>query len=235
MPRVALITPTGGRPEAWELCQRWMGKQTFKDWDWFITDDCLPRMEMKDNLNQIIVYPDWIWKSGQNTQYNNLRLLCQRVKEENRGYEWVFVIEDDEWYREDFLEVVLGNARKDIVGEGNARYYSLKTTSCHEHRNVSHACLCRTGFKVEMIDRFLECLDEPSEKFVDLVLWRKFGAKYGNVIMNREPLSVGIKGMPGRGGIGAGHNGHPRYKRDQGLRLLKMWLGADWKYYERFL
>jgi len=47
-------------------------------------------------------------------------------------------------------------------------------------------------------------------------------------------MSVGIKGMPGRAGLGEGHAGHPRYAPDPSLNVLRQWLGPDAGHYARY-
>jgi hypothetical protein len=48
-------------------------------------------------------------------------------------------------------------------------------------------------------------------------------------------LYLGIKGMPGRGGIGSGHNFGNHYKKDLNYVKLKSWLRDDFKFYEKYL
>jgi hypothetical protein len=60
-------------------------------------------------------------------------------------------------------------------------------------------------------------------KFIDLELWRKHRSRYlfggGRV--------CGIKGLPGRGGIGMGHSRDFNGTHDPDGRILREWIGDD--------
>ena len=59
-----------------------------------------------------------------------------------------------------------------------------------------------TAVKGKAIDT-LRAVANTNVKFIDMELWAKFnGSKY----ISNTSLTVGIKGLPGRPGIGCGHN-----------------------------
>jgi hypothetical protein len=62
---VTLLTVTGGRPEAWGLCKRWMAAQTVQPDRWIIVDDV-------GDVPEATIQVTPRWQPGQNTQARNL-------------------------------------------------------------------------------------------------------------------------------------------------------------------
>jgi hypothetical protein len=109
---IALITPTGGRPDQIDLCDIYMHRQNYTGKVvWVIVDDCEPRttdaigVGMPPNWTVIKCYPNPIWRPGTNTQGRNISvgintILTNYKKEEIRGF---FIIEDDDYYKSFYL------------------------------------------------------------------------------------------------------------------------------------
>jgi hypothetical protein len=64
-------------------------------------------------------------------------------------------------------------------------------------------------------------------KFIDIVLWEKAKSRH----LFDSQLTVGIKGLLGRAGIGSGHDRHFYGEFDRDGSKLREWLGADSQYY----
>ena len=96
---LTLITPTGGRPEAFALCERWMGRQTYRgDVQWIVVDDCEEATVV--TMGQTVIRPQPWWKLGApTTQYANVRAALELVKHDK-----IVHIEDDDWYGPTYLE-----------------------------------------------------------------------------------------------------------------------------------
>lgn len=188
------LTPTGARPEAFAQCVEWMRAQTINA-RWVIVDDGpepMPKPRI-DGWQIVYLRPDPLWQPGQNTQKRNLLA--------GLGFcgDRIAVIEDDDQYAPDWLERVNGWLdHDDLVGEGGSVYHNLRTGNTRNMNNTRHASLCATAVKGKAID-WLRAACKGSAP-VDIALWQNPGKVYphsGGVI--------GLKGYPGRPGIGIGH------------------------------
>lgn len=220
---LTLLTATGARPEAWEICERLMMRQTYSGpVHWIVVDDGLdpqPVTFQRDGWTLEVLRPQPYWQPGQNTQARNLLAGLARVQRDAR----LVVIEDDDWYGLGWLDKVnaeLVNA--ELVGEYRAKYYNVATKRARQLNNTQHASLCSTAMRGAAIDTFRWACDR-NPKFIDLELWRKHRSRH----LFGGHRVVGIKGMPGRGGIGMGHakdfNGDP----DPNGAILRAWIGDD--------
>lgn len=201
---IVLITPTGGRPEAFSVCQKLMERQTYSGpVTWVIIDDGPKRSPFnfsRENWHIVHIRPKDLWTEGQNTHSRNLLLGLECVDYEDK----VLFIEDDDYYSPAWLAAM--DKMLDYValaGERNARYYNLKTGHGRDMKNDKHASLCSTGFRgQEALELFKEICRNNLTR-LDVLLWRHFkGFKtlfFGGYV-------VGIKGFNGRAGIGVGHN-----------------------------
>lgn len=210
---VTLITPTGGRQTTFDLCERWMERQTFAgDVQWIVVDDVIPTT--KTRMSQTVLRPVPYWKPGENTLVRNLRAGLELVK-----HDAVLIIEDDDWYAPTYIDSMISVlADGHLVGECPSRYYNVSTRCYREPNNRNHASLCQTGFPASMIPRVLaEIGDSP---WVDVQLWSRLPG-----VLHEGRGCVGIKGMPGRPGIGAGHRRGGR--QDSDLAVLRSWVGDN--------
>lgn len=222
-----LLTATGARPEAFALCHRWMQAQTYTGKVlWIVVDDgqTPSRLSMMpDNWEQVVIRPKTLWQPGQNTQARNLLAgLDVCIKNDPLA-----IIEDDDYYSPDWLNCVTNNlASADLVGECRARYYNIVLKRGRQLSNTKHASLCSTAMSGNAIKAFRKAC-ESRTKFIDLALWKSNMSKRlfsGNHV-------VGIKGLPGRGGIGMGHRDDFTGKHDADGSLLHEWIGDDARYY----
>ena len=89
-----LLTPTGDRPEAFKLCQNWIGKQDYiGKIRWIIVDDGTISTEIKYKTHIDIVVIRLPSKAG-NTQARNLTAGLKLVTEQDK----LIIIEDDDYY-----------------------------------------------------------------------------------------------------------------------------------------
>lgn len=224
---LTLLTATGARPAAWALCERWMARQDYAGpVRWIIVDDGpepQPVTFRRDCWQLVLVRPSPHWTPGQNTQARNLLKGLAAVGPEER----LVIIEDDDWYAPDWLTTVAAELEHaELVGEHRARYYNVQQRRGRQLANTGHASLCSTAMRGSALQDFADaCRSRP--KFIDLELWRRprdrrlFG---GHRV-------VGIKGLPGRGGIGMGHDPDFKGEADASGALLRHWVGADAEVY----
>lgn len=191
-----VLTPTGARPEAFARCVEYMAAQTYAGpVRWIIVDDG-PEPIRTPRIRDWIctrIRPAPLWQPGENTQARNLLA----------GLPWVdgplAIVEDDDAYAPWWLERVSEWLEThDLVGEAPSHYRHLNGAE-KIMGNTTHASLCATAMRDGAIDAFRQVLTEH-KTMIDVELWKRGGKLYpwaGGVI--------GIKGYPGRPGIGVGH------------------------------
>lgn len=197
---LSVLTPTGARPEAFANCVEYMQAQTFTGAvRWIIVDDgpeAMPTPQVK-GWQVAHIRPCPLWQPGQNTQARNLLEGLALVDPGDR----VVIVEDDDQYAPWWLEQVAEWLdTDDLVGEGGSVYVNLKTGNRKKCNNTAHASLCQTavkGFGIEALRK--ACLTGP--KFIDVNLWRSMKGR----VYPYQGGVLGVKGYPGRPGIGIGH------------------------------
>lgn len=239
---IALITPTGARAKQMELCLRWMEAQTYQgEVLWVIVDDAKP---VTTDIVKEYFRPDWVvvkihpdnptWIPGMNTQARNLLAGMEEVEE------WpeitsVFIIEDDDYYSPTYLSKMVNELETSkLVGEVNCIYYHVANRRCYKFKEGSHSALFQTAFDNSLASVFESVLKNEKEAVaIDVNFWKR--VKEGKKLLRLDkPMSVGIKGMSGRNGIGNGHLLAARDMRsfDPSKTKLETLLGEDYKAYE---
>jgi len=229
---IVLITPTGARPEQFEICAGLMKAQDYKDKVlWIIVDDAEPittdnvQIDFRENWAIKKIYPHPVWEPGQNTQGRNLAAGINEAKKHK--VDAIFIIEDDDYYKPCYLRLMTEKLKGyDIAGEMNTIYYNVKLRRWIENKNDVWSSLFQTCFTPKVIPIFEKLY---GEKFIDFVLFRQVK----KVNLFDEKWSIGIKGQNGRAGIGAGHQWLNHMAPDPELKKLKELIGNDVKYYDR--
>lgn len=224
---LTLLTATGGRPAAFALLEKMMLAQTYAGpVKWIVVDDVFPAQPVtfnREGWELCILSPGPLWKPGDNTQARNLLAGLAHVSADAK----LVIVEDDDHYKADWLEVVdKWLDRAELVGECEARYYNVATKQGRQLSNRHHASLCSTAMRGDAIKAFRDVC-RTGAKFIDIELWRKTRSRMlftGNRV-------TGIKGMPGRGGIGMGHKRDFRGQHDPDGKLLRSWIGANAEWY----
>lgn len=235
---IALITPTGGRPDQFSLCAKWMNNQTYEgDVVWVIVDDYIPiTTELKETKENWIIlheHPRPAWKEGQNSQARNIsagiaKLLLHFPR---NMIDAIFIIEDDDYYRPEYLEKMMSKMGNNwAIGERNSIYYNVYYRTHQTNSNNKHSSLFQTAFTWDALELFEACYQE---KYIDFMFWRVL-PEDKILLFNDGDLAVGIKGMPGRGGIGGGHGKYICMTDDKTLWYLSETIGEDYKYYEKY-
>jgi hypothetical protein len=224
---LTLLTATGCRPEAFALTERMMARQTYTGpVRWIIVDDgeqAQPVTFSRPGWMLEVLRPEPFWKPGDNTQGRNLLVGLNAVDKDAR----LVIIEDDDWYASDWLEVCNTYLdRASLVGETKARYYNVAQRVGRQLNNVGHSSLCSTAMRGEAINVFRRAC-QVKQQFIDIDLWRR----HRDALLFPGNRVVGIKGMPGRGGIGMGHKQGFNGQRDPMGTLLREWVGSDAEWY----
>lgn len=224
-----LLTATGARPEAWALCEQWMARQEYSGpVHWVIVDDGetpQPVTFSRDGWTLTVIRPLPRWKQGMNTQCRNMLAGLEKIDRTQP----LLIIEDDDWYPADYLSVMSAALESnDLVGQKVCRKYSLINQRCKQTVENGRSSLCATGMKGHVIDEF-ESLCKKGLTLVDMALWGKIRGKL--IESNRV---VGMKGLPGRGGIDSGHKPTFGDTPDPSGKILREWVGDDAECYSAF-
>ena len=241
--KVVCITCTGDRPLAFGLSQRWIENQTLIPDKWIVVDDGKVPID-SSKLPSFAMYVRRM-PSGDCSMIQNLEEAFKYISEEK-----IVIWEDDEYYAPRYLEVMAKKLETySLVGIGKSKYYHLFKRSYHHHANMGHASLAQTAFRKEFLPEVIGVLS--GNAFLDIRIWsivnsgfinlketnlKERISKDGRALIfdeGNEYLYVGMKGMPGRVGIGSGHNGN-RTVDTRGDKL-KEWIpvGKDYNsYYE---
>jgi hypothetical protein len=228
---IALITPTGGRQRQIELCALYMKRQDYKgEVVWIIVDDCEPRTTdfIKEDFLpswQIVkVRPEPLWTYGANTQGRNLAAGISRLLSlyPRKDIEAVYFIEDDDYYKPCYLREMRERIRGyHLAGETHTIYYNVALMRWIRHENKEWSSLFQTVFTLDIVKTIYSTLQE---KFIDYVLFRLVQRKN---LFRASDYAIGIKGLSGRAGIGAGHGKIIHMAQDPEGEKLKELLGAD--------
>jgi len=215
---VTLITPTGDRPEAFALCERWIEQQRYTgEIQWIVVDDGHSPTEV--NNADIVLCPQ---PMNGHSLSRNLREAIPHIRGEH-----ILIIEDDDYYGPDYISVMVGRLQyADLVGEFGAKYYYLRERRWRHNVNEKHASLCRTGFNRSVLPTLQNCIAGTDHPSVDLRLWQQWGgsALYWNDEAGTSRMCVGIKGVSGRQSYGWKPSRNAQY--DDGSKLSQ-WLGQD--------
>lgn len=232
---ITVITPTGLRPQAFARCEHYMQRQTYTgDIQWIVIDDAEPRTTLSipknSNIHQEYYRGPVPWKPGINTQRPNMHEALQHVEKDTKA---IMVWEDDDNYHPTFIDTMMFLLQRfPAVGEANNRYYAIKSRSYKEWKNVNHSSLCSTAMWGKLLPVLYEAVNS-GELFMDISFWRKvYEQGHNAILLLNANLGCGIKEMPGRHGIGAGHDPEGQgFTKDPGYDQLKAWTGDDWKWY----
>lgn len=231
-PLVSLITCTGFRPEALAMCQKFLERQTFKgEMNWVIIRDDLidtPIQSKRANLKIQNIKGPRLWDKTYNTHRGNMEAGLTLVKDS----EYIFVIEDDDYYAPDYVEKMLGLLRYvTVAGLSYTRYFHVKMPGWKVHPNNKHASLSQTAIRKPAASALMTSVNS-GDLYFDGVFWNSIlEDNIPHALLGNTGLSIGIKGMPGREGITPSHRELRDYLIDPTLTKLKEWIGEDYKLY----
>jgi hypothetical protein len=183
--KIAAITPTrGDRPQFIKHCKYLMAQQTVKP-DLHIILDAIPENNEIDLVKRI-----------------KIGVALAKVQ----GYDYIFIIEDDDFYHKTYIENTLkhvkANPEKSIFGYGSSIYYNLKLQKSRTWVHPTHSSLYLTSFRASALNDFT--FPEPNTPNLDLHLWKYATTQQKSHIISEQSKCLGIKH-----GIGlTGGNGH---------------------------
>ena len=222
--KITGITPTGDRQLAFALCQRWMSSQTRKLDQWLVVDD--GKVPQQPAVEMEYVRREPKANDAKFTLNANLQTAVPLVTGD-----LVLILEDDEYYAPNYVACMeQGIGPHLLVGLSHSRYYHLPSGKYLQIGNATHASLAETGFNRAFMPQFSHAL--LGDAYLDIRLWqaaRNQGVLYWD---KGNPIYLGIKGLPGRPGIGLGHSETLYRRADSPDRsILKQWVPQDWQIY----
>lgn len=224
-PKISIITCTGGRPAAFSLLEKYVARQTYQNIEWIVIDDCEPTV--KCTMGQRYYRGPETWTPEVNTQRGNMNVALAKV----RG-EYIFVLEDDDYYAPTYIEDMLSALKYSrLVGISNARYYKVDLPGYAILQNYQHSSLSQTAFSKNLLPTIKRCVNS-GQFYFDIEIWKT--ARREQIpfaLIANTSLSVGIKGMPGRLGLTPAHKENKGFIRDYGGKVLETWIGEDAKNY----
>jgi hypothetical protein len=244
---ITVITPTGDRPLAFGLCWRWMARQTKTPSQWIIIDDGKTAMGSSEIPMTAPGLPAWIQYVRREPRSDDPKVtldLNMRVAlESGVTGDKVLIMEDDEYYAPGYIEEMSRRLDShEVVGICDSKYYHLPTGGWDNCRNMAHASLAQTGFRASFLPTFSEFVGKGIyPDWLDTQIWRFVQASkktaspiaFQLFVDSAEPLYVGMKGLPGRSGIGSGHNPtmYRRHRDTPDRAQLKKWIPKDYQIY----
>jgi hypothetical protein len=216
---ISLLTCTGDRPRLFKRLEGWMARQSLEWTNWIVVDDGTRPTTCTLGQRHIRLEP------GLSPSASFARNLEVGLREQARlgGSDFVFFIEDDDWYGPHHLASLwIALTRHELVGESFSRYYNVSELSYHFCSNANHAALCATAIRATLIPQIVSLIDERDIYF-DRRIWRRLDCS-----KHLQPTRhcVGLKGQAGRPGLGWGHR-PSNFIPDPQAIVLKEWLGGD--------
>jgi hypothetical protein len=224
-PRVTLITPTSDRPFGLALAERWIARQTLPPDEWIVVDDGqTPTVPTMGQLH--VRRARELACSGAESLCRNLLAALPRITGDV-----VVIIEDDDWYKPTHLERITAQiARRGVMlaGDDQQRYYNVPQQMWRIFKNRG-ASLCQTAFHcklIPLVERVIRESLRRNQYGIDALLWTQ--ASPWMKSLERTQTVVGIKGLPGRVGLGIGHRPQGSlWKADPAGSQLRAWIGSD--------
>ena len=244
---ISVITPTGDRYTCLNLLAYRMLGQTIlksKNIRWIIVDDGQSDSAERaiadvgwEILEDARVYTYFVRRtkkgpeSGPVSLGRNLLAGLSYVSSEHLA-----IMEDDDCYFPRHLEEISTRLERgaDIAGTVWQKYYHLPSKSYRIFRNRGSA-LCSTGMGTDILGIFGKAIDDcikSGSKGIDARLWAMTAKDpfIQDCYEPKEDTCIGMKGMPGRHGIGVGHRPR-RFLSDPNFRVLTEWCGPFAKDY----
>jgi len=224
MSKITVITPTADQPTGIALLEQYMERQTVQPDEWIVADDGdVPAVLTK---NQTHLYTSRQYEGGKSLANNILKGLEQATGD------IILIMEHDDYYQPNHIEVSLEMLKGyDAAGCIWQRYYNLEHQCYLIMQNVGSA-LCNTAFIKEVTPKMVYAAQKAFEKdkyCVDRFFWDA----QTRTNVHQINTVVGIKGLPGRKGLGLGHRPESgrKWEKDLNHTILKQWVGDDVKNY----
>lgn len=234
--KFCVLTCTGGRPDLFRLCQRYVDRQTVKPDVWIVTDDMggMPPVSLPDyaqfhNIDTGQIREGWA-KAAPWTW-----TLVQALKLVPADHALI-IMEDDDWYGPMYCELMLDQLKNHETAQlANLPRYNVPA----RRWSIDH--VSRNTDKLKLVPGIFGCRYSGIEtviKSISAVHWEWFPIHYFNSTQFCGIKGVGY-GLPGRRGATAKHSPTHRKtlmgKPDNDWQLLRHEIGEDADHYIKML
>lgn len=231
---ITVITPTGDTPVALKLCHKWMKAQANVNKHkilWIISDDSrhpmCPLVLDREDIKVLHLQNPYS-KPGPVSMATNLLTAINHAEGDH-----IMIMEHDDFYSPFHIQNLVAHLEEyDAAGSVWQHYYNLASRSYKLYRNKGSA-LCCTAFKRHLLPYFVEAVKwckEHEHKGMDRRFWDILTITTPHKVNIyddlKNPTCIGIKGLPGRPGIGVGHRAI-NYTPDLEGEVLKKWVGDE--------
>jgi hypothetical protein len=168
---IATLTVTrGDRPQFFEFCKEQIASQT-----------------LKPDKAYFISYPP---KGSEFDLVERIKMGYHLAKSE--GIEKVFIIEDDDQYPSNYLEVLNSNLNgADFIGYEDTTYYNIRNRTWMSQTHAKRSSLFTTGFKVSALDDFIWPADHYL--WLDIRMWEHARDRRKKVTLLKGNPCTGMK------------------------------------------
>jgi glycosyltransferase involved in cell wall biosynthesis len=217
--KITLITPTADQPLGMMLAEQYIARQTVGFHEWIVADDGTVPARLTMGQKHLVRKREH--EGGRSLAGNMLAALPHVTGD------IVVMIEHDDWYSPLHLATSLQRLQDaKATGNGFQRYYNVHVRCFRLMKNVGSA-LCNTAFTADLIPAMQQAAKAAFQQGgygVDRLFWDSLTS--GKDVHDIETV-VGIKGLPGRPGLGMGHRPDKGWSLDPQLVTLREWIGDD--------
>lgn len=221
---VTLVTVTADQPTGIALCEGFMRAQTVdvSAMRWVVVDDGLQAATL--TMGQAHV------RRAREPECRPAESFCRNLLAAipHVGTPWAIFVEHDDWYSPRHLETLLelmARPGSQIAGDGRQRYYNVKERCWRPFVNFG-ACFCQTALharQLPLLERLVRQGLAANHYGIDGRLWRH--VPRSRWTLRDAGTALGIKGLPGRAGLGLGHRPTADWYPDLELVRLREWIG----------
>lgn len=226
--KISVITPTADQPYGIALAEAYMERQTVAPDEWIVVDDGVEHAVLTRGQTHITLPRRY---EGGRSLANNILEALPEV-----SGDVVLIWEHDDWYAPNHIETCVKELRRfKATGSRIQRYYNV-AHQLHIAMLNRGSALCNTAFTVDLLDKLKSAAMlafDTASIGVDRLFWDSLEVSDKNI--HTINTVVGIKGLPGRSGLGVGHrplSGRRRkWRRDYRFSQLRAWIGEDYMNY----
>lgn len=218
--KISVLTPTADRPIAFALAERYMARQTLQPDEWIVADGG----EQPTQCTMAQVHIHRPHPAGAENFARNLLNGISRATGD-----LLVVVEDDDFYAPNHIERLAAIAERfPLVGSEPVQNYYNVAQRCWRAFNNVGASMCQTAIRRELwpdFEKVIRTCMARGTYGIDTTFWRSVPTRQWG--MSGKRTVVGIKGLPGRAGLGCGHRPGAGWTADPGLAQLIRWIGDE--------
>lgn len=241
---IALITPTGDRPKQFDFMYYCMMKQTYRgEILWVQVDDGKEKVidkyeSTRENIREVKLYNNYECEGVKSQKRNILTavdyLLKKRVYNKIKR---VFIIEDDDYYRKDYLErsmYLYNMTGAKYIAYRYLCYYNLTQESYRYIDNVHYGALYNINFDKTLLETLKHVCSDEKTGYIDIEFAKRIPQQNKFIFEDTDVknfIAIGLKAWgTGREGIGMGHKTTRYFLKDVNRIALKQFIKDEETY-----